>query len=75
MLPACSAPDRFECADRAAYLHDMFLMSDTTVAMLTDVPNTGPDDAPLPFADAVGTQQFAAQLTQPGRTRVCSCTT
>jgi hypothetical protein len=70
MLPACTAPDRFECADRAAYLHDMFLMSDTTVAMLTDVPNTGPDDAPLPFSDAVGTQQFAAQLTRGGASRV-----
>jgi len=70
MLPACAAPDRFECADRAAYLHDMFLMSDTTVAMLTDVPSTGPNDAPLPFSDAIGTQQFAAQLTRGGASRV-----
>ena len=70
MLPPCAAPDRFECADRAAYLHDMFLASDTTVAMLTDVPNSGPDDAPLPFSDAVGTQQFAAQLTHGGASRV-----
>jgi hypothetical protein len=70
MLPRCSAPDPFECADRDAYLHEMFLMSDTTVAMLTDVPNSGPSDAPLPFSDAVGTQQFAAQLTHGGASRV-----
>jgi uncharacterized protein len=70
MLPQCAAPDRFECADRAAYLHDMFLVSDTTVAMLTDVPNSGPSDAPLPFPDAVDTQQFAAQLTRNGASRI-----
>jgi hypothetical protein len=70
MLPQCSALDRFECADRAAYLHDMFLMSDTTVAMLTDVPSTGPGDAPLPFSDALGTRNFAAQLTHGGASRV-----
>ena len=70
MLPQCSAPDRFECADREAYLHDMFLASDTTVAMLTDVPNTGPNDAPLPFSDAIDTKQFAAQLTHGGASRV-----
>jgi predicted TIM-barrel fold metal-dependent hydrolase len=70
MLPQCSAPDPFECADRAEYLHDMFLASDTTVAMLTDVPNSGPDDAPLPFSDAVATQKFAASLTHDGASRL-----
>ena len=70
MLPQCSASDRFACADRAAYLHDMFLASDTTIAMLTDVPNSGPDTAPLPFSDAVGTQELAAQLAHAGAARV-----
>jgi predicted TIM-barrel fold metal-dependent hydrolase len=70
MLPQCAAADPFECADRAAYLHDMFLASDTTVAMLTDVPNTGPSDAPLPFSDAMETQRFAAQLTHDGASRI-----
>ena len=58
------------CANRAAYLHDLFLASDTTVAMLSDVPNSGPADAPIPFADALGTQQLAAQLTHGGAARV-----
>ena len=38
----CGASNRLECASRAAYLHDLFLASDTTVAMLSDVPNSGP---------------------------------
>jgi hypothetical protein len=66
----CAAADRLECANRAAYLHDLFLASDTTVAMLSDVPNSGPADAPIPFADALGTQKFAAQLTHGGAARV-----
>ena len=70
MVPSCAAANQLECASRAAYLHDLFLASDTTVAMLSDVPNSGPDDAPVPFADQLGTQQFAAQLTRGGAPRV-----
>ena len=68
--PDCAAPDQLECANRAAYLHDLFLASDTTVAMLSDVPNSGPADAPVPFPDQLGTQQLAAQLTHGGAPRV-----
>jgi predicted TIM-barrel fold metal-dependent hydrolase len=70
MVPACDAANQLECASRAAYLHDLFLTSDTTVAMLSDVPGSGPDDFPVPFADQLGTQQFAAQLTHGGAPRV-----
>src|SRR5437868_6182706 len=70
MVPACGASNRLECASRAAYLHDLFLGSDTTVAMLSDVPNSGPADAPVPFLDQLGTQQLAAQLTHGGAARV-----
>jgi predicted TIM-barrel fold metal-dependent hydrolase len=70
MTPACAAANQLECASRAAYLHDLFLTSDTTVAMLSDVPNSGAGDAPVPFADQLGTQQFAAQLTHGGAPRV-----
>ena len=68
--PDCMAADPLECVNRAAYLHDVFLASDTTIALLSDVPNSGPDDAPVPFADAVGTQQLAAELTHGGAPRV-----
>jgi predicted TIM-barrel fold metal-dependent hydrolase len=70
MLPACDAENQLECASRAAYLHDLFLASDTTVAMVSDVPGSGPDDFALPFADQLGTQQLAAQLTHGGAPRV-----
>jgi hypothetical protein len=70
MTPQCGAPNPLECASRAAYLHDLFLASDTTVAMLSDVPNSGPADAPVPFPDQLGTQQLAAQLAHGGAPRV-----
>jgi uncharacterized protein len=38
--------------------------------MLTDVPNSGPNDAPIPFADALGTQQATDGLTAPGASRL-----
>jgi uncharacterized protein len=68
--PGCVAGDPLECVNRAAYLNDVFLGSDTTVALLSDVPNSGDADAPVPFSDAVGTQQFAAELTHGGAHRV-----
>jgi hypothetical protein len=71
MLPGgCQAPDRLQCANQATYLHDVFLASDTTVAMLTDVPNSGPDNAPLPLPAAVATEQLVAQLTVGGASRL-----
>jgi len=70
MVAACGATNQLECANRAVYLHDLFLASDTTVAMLSDVPNSGPANAPLPFVDQLGTQQLAAQLTYGGASRI-----
>jgi hypothetical protein len=71
LIPAgCLEPDPFRCVDRIAYLHDIFLASDTTVALLSDVPNSGPDDAPVPFADAAGTRDLADRLTTGGARRV-----
>ena len=71
MLPAaCSDSPLLDCVDRAAYLHDMFLASDTTMAMLTDVPNSGPSNAPVPFSQALDTQQITADLTHGGAPRL-----
>jgi predicted TIM-barrel fold metal-dependent hydrolase len=71
MVPSdCMAGNPLECLNRASYVNDMFLASDTTIALLSDVPNSGPDDAPMPFADALGTQQFATQLAHGGAPRV-----
>jgi hypothetical protein len=71
MLPAgCTDTPQLDCVDRANYLHDLFLASDTTVAVLTDVPNSGPSNAPIPFADALSTQEITAGLTGGGARRV-----
>jgi hypothetical protein len=68
--PGCTDNPQLDCVDRATYLHDMFLASDTTVAILTDVPNSGPSNAPIPFAEALSTQQITAGLVQGGASRL-----
>ena len=71
MLPAgCTDNVRLDCVDRAAYLHDVFLASDTTMAILTDVPNSGPSNAPIPFPEAMSTQQILAGLAHGGANRL-----
>ncbi len=71
MLPAgCTDSSQLDCVDRASYLHDVFLASDTTVAILTDVPNSGPSNAPIPFPEALRTQQITAGLTDGGASRL-----
>jgi predicted TIM-barrel fold metal-dependent hydrolase len=66
----CQESDRYECLNRAAYIHDMFVASDTSLALLSDVPNSGPEDAPMPFDEAVRTAEFAAALAAGGAPRV-----
>jgi uncharacterized protein len=71
LVPAgCAETDPYRCLDRTAYLHDMFLASDTTIALLSDVPNSGPSDAPLPWAEKQGTRELAASLAGGGAPRV-----
>jgi predicted TIM-barrel fold metal-dependent hydrolase len=71
LVPAdCTDPDPLVCLDRLHYVHDLFLASDTTVAMLTDVPNSGPGDAPVPYAENLGTARFAASLAAGSAPRV-----
>ena len=71
LVPAgCGEADRLECLNRVAYLTNMFLGSDTTFALLSDVPNSGPADAPLPWDAKVGTAQLAEALTVAGQSRV-----
>jgi hypothetical protein len=68
--PGCTDTPQLDCVDRANYLHDLFLASDTSIAVLTDVPNSGPSNAPIPFADALSTEQITAGLTGGGSSRV-----
>jgi len=68
--PNCAAADPLTCVDRSAYLHDVFLASDTTVALLSDLPSTGEADDPIPFTDAEGTRQLVAGLSRGGASRL-----
>ena len=68
--PGCVDTDRLDCVDRTVYLHDIFLASDTTMAMLTDVPNSGRSTAPVPFPQALGTQELTAKLARGGAPRL-----
>jgi hypothetical protein len=66
----CTSADPFEGLDRVSYLQDFFLASDTTIAMLSDVPNSGPDDAPIPWLEALRTKQLADTSMRGGASRV-----
>jgi predicted TIM-barrel fold metal-dependent hydrolase len=68
--PDCTASNPLNCVDRSAYLHDVFLASDTTVALLSDLPSTGTPTDPIPFADAEGTLQMVNGLARGGSSRL-----
>ncbi len=70
LVPAgCTQADPLVCLDRVSYVQDLFLDSDTTIGMLSDVPNSGPDNAPLPFKDNVATHEFVASLSSGSQPR------
>jgi uncharacterized protein len=68
--PGCAESPQLDCVDRANYLHDLFLASDTTVALLTDVPNSGPATAPIPFSAALNTRNITDELVRGGASRL-----
>jgi hypothetical protein len=68
---ACNEADPFLCLDRQAYVRDMFLASDTTIALISDVPSSGVEaDSPIPFEDQVATHDFVKALGGEGEPRV-----
>jgi hypothetical protein len=68
--PGCAEPDGLDCLDRRSYVEGMFLASDTTMALLSDVPNSGDGDAPVPFRAKRGTQDLVDALTEGGAPRL-----
>jgi len=71
LVPAgCAEADPYRCLDRTAYLYDLFLASDTTIALLSDVPSSGPHDAPVPWDEKRETRRLAEALTGTGAARV-----
>jgi hypothetical protein len=71
LAPAgCTEAEPLECLNRLSYLEGMFLASDTTIAMLSNVPASSPDDDPLPFDQAVRTRELYEALVAGGAPRV-----
>ncbi len=66
----CGEGEPLECLDRLAYLEDMFLSSETTVAILSNVPAASPEIDPLTFAEALRTRQLVDALSVGGEPRV-----
>ena len=46
------------------------ITSDTTIALLSDLPSTGASTDVIPFSDAEGTLQMADALTRGGSSRL-----
>ncbi len=66
----CGEGEPLECLDRLAYLEDMFLSSETTVAILSNVPAASPEIDPLTFAEALRTRELVDALSAGGEPRV-----
>jgi predicted TIM-barrel fold metal-dependent hydrolase len=74
LRPNCSEAERLDCLSRYYYAHDIFLESDTTLAVLSDTP--APDERydPLNFGEMRRTREIINQLSPPdsGRLRLHS---
>jgi hypothetical protein len=72
--PDCSETDRLDCLSRYHYAHDIFLESDTSIAVLSDTPSANDSDDPLNFDEMKRTRDIMNMLSPPdsGRLRLHS---
>ena len=72
--PDCSEPDRLDCLSRYHYAHDIFLESDTAIAVLSDTPSANDSQDPLNFDEMKRTRDIMNQLSpaDAGRLRLHS---
>jgi predicted TIM-barrel fold metal-dependent hydrolase len=72
--PACSEADRLDCLSRYYYAHDIFLESDTSVAVLSDTPSSTDSSDPLNFDEMKRTRDILNELSpaDTGRLRLHS---
>jgi hypothetical protein len=68
--PGCGTTDELECFSRYGYIKDIFLESDTTVAVLSDTPS--PDDStdPLSFEEMRRSRELIDMLSSGGASRL-----
>ncbi len=72
--PSCAEGDKLDCLSRYYYAHDIFLESDTTVAVLSDTPTANDSSDPLNFDEMKRTRDIINQLSpaDAGRLRLHS---
>ena len=68
--PGCGEDDKIECASRYFYLKDIFLESETTVAVLSDTPAPSDDTDPLTFDEMRRTREIIDTLSSGGAGRL-----
>ncbi|MCH7718592.1 MAG: amidohydrolase family protein [Chloroflexi bacterium] len=68
--PGCGEDDKVECGSRYHYLKDIFLDSDTTMAVLSDTPTPSDDQGALTFADMRRTMEIIDMLSSGGAGRL-----
>jgi uncharacterized protein len=68
--PACTEGDNLECLSRFYYAHDIFLESDTTIAVLSDIPSASDSRDPLDFEQMKMTRDIMNDLSPPNSDRL-----
>ncbi len=72
--PDCAEADKLDCLSRYYYAHDIFLESDTSIAVLSDTPSASDSDDPLNFDEMKRTRDILNDLSpkDTGRLRLHS---
>ena len=72
--PACNESDKLQCLSRYHYAHDIFLESDTSIAVLSDTPSSKDTQDPLTFEEMKQTREIMNRLSPAdnGRLRLHS---
>ena len=72
--PDCAEADKLDCLSRYYYAHDIFIESDTSIAVLSDTPSSSDATDPLNFDDMKRTRDILNDLSpkDAGRLRLHS---
>ena len=68
--PGCGTDDKLECFSRYGYLKDIFLESETTVAVLSDTPSPTDASDPLTFDEMRRSRDIIDLLSSGGASRL-----
>jgi hypothetical protein len=68
--PSCSEADKLDCLSRYYYAHDIFVSSDTSLAVLSDTPSNSDSIDPLNFDEMKRTREIINKLSPSDSARV-----